>query len=583
MKYTFFYTLLACLSLYACKTTQNSQTTAKKEEKKIEAKPTDSKNAAEDVSGLFIDACTEMIAGDAKVAKELFKQVLKADPKHHASMYNIAKLALEVGADKKDFEEAILMGEEALKYDAENYWYYVTVVDAYKMKGDFENAIRVQTALNQRFSTQKDTYFVLADLYKKTTSYDKAIAIYQQIETKFGYDELIILEKFKLYEDTEKYDDATAMLDKLMKSNPAKTEYYHYKYQLLSKQGKNKEAIEVLKSLLKVQPSDPLALISLADYYKQMDNMQESDKYLFRTFENAETPVKGKLNIVQNLMKEYADKEVADRVRRLIKIIAKIHPNTPEANELQGDIYHLDNQQDSAWSMYKKSLLADPRNDKLWIKLLRESNDTENYMRLLSDAGDALEYYPSNDMIQFYYGISNLRLEYYDAAISSFDKLRKRSSNIEMLMMAEASLAEAKIGAKRTAEAQKGLEDALKKYPQGDILMHVYANFLLGQGNENLVKAQEWITKALTIQPNRTDYLLTQARVFYAQNNFVSANESLEKAINLGNPSAEILQLSGDTLFKMNKKGEATAQWEKAIKAGAKGLNIEKRKKELGG
>lgn len=570
LKFLYSFTFLLSISflwISGCKTTRSAQTKA--------PKTAESPNSdKQKIDELYVDACTDMICGNPKGAKEQFKQVLEIDPRHHASMYNIAKLSLEAATETKDFDESIAMGENAIKLDPNNYWYYVTVVEAYRMKGDFANAIRLQNTAVQRFPKQSDAISGLADLYLKNKQYDDALETYKKIEAKFGVSEERLSSKYKLYMEINKSDEALKTLDELIKLNPTKTDYYHAKFSLLIKQSKDKEGVELLKKLLAVNPNDGVALITLADYYKSQGNMQESDRYLFQTFENTEAPVKGKLNIVQSIIKEYKDVEVAARVRNLVKIMGRVHPNTTETLELQGDIFDLDNKYDSAWTMYKRSIDIEPRNDKVWIKLLNSSNKSQNYNLLLSDANDALEYFPNNEMIQYFYALSNLKQGDYALAISQFEKIKKRTSSADLLTLVSIGLGESYYRNGVYDKSDNAFEEALLSSPNNDLIYNSYA-FYSAYRKEKLPNAKEMIEKALQVKPNNPTYQYTYGWVFYQMNDTKSAIEWFEKAVkNSTKPNGELLERLGDAYYKMGRKDDAVAQWNKANNIGSKKINV---------
>ena len=68
----------------------------KKRNKTEEATPKKGGNK-EKIDFLFIGASTEYVKGEVDAALNMYKEILKLDSKHHASMYNIGKLALEKG------------------------------------------------------------------------------------------------------------------------------------------------------------------------------------------------------------------------------------------------------------------------------------------------------------------------------------------------------------------------------------------------------------------------------------------------------------------------------------------------------
>ena len=94
--------------MFACKQTQPVADT--KESLKVDSGLLDPLTQQR-VRRLYVDACTELMRGDNSAAKQLFEEVLSADPNNHASMFNIAKILI----DQRDFDEAIRYGKIAIE------------------------------------------------------------------------------------------------------------------------------------------------------------------------------------------------------------------------------------------------------------------------------------------------------------------------------------------------------------------------------------------------------------------------------------------------------------------------------------
>lgn len=562
--------LLASVLSPSCRTTQATTKSAK---------PEKSLALQQQISLIYVDACTEMVNGNVAGAKELFLQILKLDAKHHGTMYNLCLLYTEATTDPSDYNESVRMGEGAIALDPNNYWYYEALVDAYRIKGDMANAIRIKKIITQKFPKEPGVFNELADLYIRNKNYDEAIETLNQVPKNHENEEELDLQKYKISVEAGKSAQALTIIDKLIETHPEKAEYVYNKFNLLKKLGRETEGIEVLKNLLKRYPKDSFALLTLADLYKSQNNIEESDKYLFIAFSNPEIGIEGKANVIHTLI-DYIDidKSSIPKVRTLVGILAKTHPNTAIANHFQADLLSFDGKADSARLMYRKALLVEPKDDDMWEKMLSNSLKTNDMSRLQQDALDALEYFPNNDKFSYYLGTANVGIGEYEQAIFAFEKVKRRNvNNPELMSCTYQGLGTAYARSNQWQEAESAFEKALSLAPANVDIYNNYA-YCLALQKDKFAKAKELMVNSLKIQPNNSTSQDVYAFVLYQAGEYEQALVWAEKSV-MRQATPESLEHYGDILYKLGKKEEALSQWNNAIKAGNAKIIIQEKMK----
>lgn len=523
----------------------------------------------------YVDACMEMVNGNPRVAIEHFLKILKLDPAHHASMYNLELLYMEVATGAADYEEAIRLGETTITLDPTNYWYYNTLVDAYRKKGDLNNAIRIQEMIVKQFPKENGVFSTMADLYTRNKSYDKALEIIKQMEARQTVlSEEVGMQKYRLFVEAGKWDEALTTINKIILLHPERHEYIYNKYSLLVRMNKVNDGVELLKNLLQKSPSDSYCLLTLADYYKMQNNLVESDKYLFLAFANPEISVDGKLNVIQSMQKAGdKDKDVEKRLAELIRIFTTTHPNNAATYLLMGDYYVLKEAADSAHIMYKKAIEKDNTKIEIWDKLLESAFRMHNNSILMSDVGEALELFPNNDKFTYYWGMANLERRDYEQALYSFEKIRKRN-RAEPLLTARVH---AGIGTVMSlqggaATAEEEFKKAMNFASEDPLVLSAYSVFL-SDFVKNYIKAKELAEKSVQIAPKVPESQYALALALCQLNDTALAYQAIQKAIQLS-PNADYYELYGDILYKMGKKEDALKQWQQSITLGNTTLNI---------
>ena len=520
------------------------------------------------ISALFIDASTEMIRGNNEKAIEMFKSVISMDNTQDAAYYNLSRVLMETG----QLEESIKYGRQAIQYNDENKWYYHILRRAYLRQGDIPSAIEVQESLLQAFPALQTEQLRLSELYQRNGDQAQALAILNKIENQFGASEDISYRKFYLFKGLDQLDEAIITLNKLIELVPEESRYYRFLYQTLVENGKEAEGIAILKQLLEEDEDNGFALLTLADYYKKNDQLSLSDEYLFRAFNNPDIDPEGKIKILEAFL-GYAgqDAEALKRLRQLLDIFKKVHGEDGVAAAIQGQVFALESNEDSARVYLRQSLLENPARKDLWNRLLFTSFKAGEYQQLFVDSEEALEYFPNDETFLFFFGVSGSRSGQLDGALYALKKILKKPDPSPALIPE----VHAEIGRIYHQQGKAQLSDesfqaALALAPEDDIILNAYA-YRLSQRKVKLEEAEKLILKALDIKPDFPAYQDTYGWILYQMAKYQQAEPILKAAVE-GTDDPEIYEHYGDVLMKMGKREEAIIQWENAK---AKGLKID--------
>lgn len=568
--------LMLSVGIVACKTTKS--TTSKK--KHTSTQPV-TLNAAQQqqVDMLFVDGCVDMMVDNVESAIEQFLQVLRIDPNHHTALYCLAKIYVENPKLKKA-DEAVRVGEAALKGNPENYWYYDVLVSAYLNLGDYPNAIRLQKIVTQKFPKQRGVWKTLLEFYEKTNDPQAALATVKEMETKVGINEDSQIEKFKILVQLNQFEEALTVINKLLELNKEKPEVYYNKYKILMKLNREEEGIALMESMLEQFPNDNFALRTLAEYYKNKGNFKASDEYLFRLFSLQETPLERKIETVNAMIKLLPSNPSLDsKVLQIMKILYDVHPNEAAVYELNGDYYTAKGNYKEARKAYAIAVEKDVTIDKVWEKLLVSGFKANDAVALHKDATEALELYPNNDRFSFFLGMADLGLQHFEDAIEAFERVKKRGvQSQEIMKQVYMGLATAYFKTQNDNEADANYAKALSLTPDDIQTLNTYAYFLAIR-KIKMEKALEMAQKALSLAPNNADCLDTHGYVLYQMGDYEKALLSAQKAVEV-KTNAETLEHLGDILFKLGRVEDAKNKWLQAKNSGNPSINIDEKLKK---
>ena len=563
--------VVAALMLTACKPAETlSSNSGKKNGKDGEQASLTSKTELK-IDYLFVEANTYEMQGKYREALGLYKQILEIDPDHHASLYNIAKISMELNS----YEDAVKYGERACKLDESNIWYYRLLKDAYMASRDYEKAIGVQEQIAKKFDEDPRAQFDLGEIYTQQAQFEKAIEVYEGIEAEMGPSEELLLKKQQLYIYLDQIGKAIAEVDKLIELDPTEDRYFLTKYELYVLNNDFDGAKKCLDEMLTLFPNNGFALLAMAEYYENKGEQSKAREYLKKAFSSRSITLEEKVQVMGSLYQSMGNNPNGiQELKSLTDQLVKEYPREAMVYGIKADLFNAEENYDSSRYYYRKSIELDATNEQVWQELLFLDSREQDFVKMNNDADEALELVPNNSLFLYFKGVAAQQLKETDEAKWAFNKILKQgTSDLEILMQTYFSMAEIFKDEGEYAKSDEMFEEVLEMNPANHLAMNNYA-YYLSLRNEKLDYASQMVQKALEYQPNSSPYLDTYGWILYQQGDYKKAAEWIKKSIDHGG-DGEVFEHYGDALIKLGKREEAIAYWEKAIATGQKELIIE--------
>ena len=150
----------------------------------------------------------------------------------------------------------------------------------------------------------------------------------------------------------------------------------------------------------------------------------------------------------------------------------------------------------------------------------------------------------------------------YHEAIKIYENIiREYGDNNRILFMYASSLN--KVG--KWNKARNILMKILKKNPEDTYTLN-YLAYSLALKNQELKLAQDFIKKALSLDPNNGFFLDTLGWVQYKRKDFISSVFYLEQSVIILPKSSEVMDHLGDCYLMLGRTTEAIYEWKKALK-----------------
>jgi tetratricopeptide (TPR) repeat protein len=516
--------------------------------------------------GLFIDATRERLLGNPSNAAELFKECLKIDANNAAAMYELGTIYFNARKDN----EAIALITNAIKIDPKNEWYRMLLADIYSQLGKNADAAKVLETLVNDYPKKPEFLYEWATELLKAGKYEEGIKVYNRIEESLGITEEISIQKHSIYLSMKQGEKAAEEIKKLIASFPDNSRYLGILADLYTSLGKKDEAFALYEKMEKMNPSDPLLHLSLANYHREKGDKEKSYQELKKAFENPDLDIDTKINILLSYyVLTEVNKELTSQALELTEILVAVHPKEGKAHAMHADFLFREGKMKEAQTAFRKTIELDNSKFLVWSSLLQVDYTLGDYDGLLKESNEALELFPTQAIVYLFNGIAHMQLKNYDDAISILNSgVAYAKKDKQLSGQFYSSLGDAYNFVKKHTESDAAYEKALEIDPANSTVLNNYA-YYLSLRKENMDRAEAMSKKSNELEPNNASFEDTYGWIMYQQSKFTEAKEWIGKALKSSEkPSGVEYEHYGDVLWQLGEIDAAKEYWNKAKVAG---------------
>ena len=562
-----FITYIALISLLAssCATAQKQAKPALKAGPEIQetAISDDDKNEFEYT---FIEALKQKMIGNQQAAVTLFSKCLEINPNSSSAMFELAKMHASSG----DQTSSALLLEKAINLSPENKWYKVLLAQIYQQGKQYKKAADLYQELYALDSENLEYLYMNAALLNSAQKYDLSIKAYDELEKKIGMVDQISVEKQQIYQAAGKKKEAMAELQKLIDSNPNEPRYYGLMADYYLSEKDEENALKYYMKILEIDPENGFVLFSLTSFYREKEDKQKAWEYVRKGFQNKSVEIETK---IQYYLMITADPENSffsnDQVNELVDILVKTNSDDFRVYTVYAEYLIRQGKLAEARDQLRQVLETEKDNYLIWERMLMISNDLLDFKSIYTDAGTAIELFPSQPILYGLRAVACLQLQKYTEALEILDEGEPYLlDNKPMKIQFDLYRAEANYKLNKVEAAFKAFDDVISLDPENYLAMNNYA-YYLSLRNENLEKAELLSGRAVKANPENPTYLDTYAWVLFMRKDYSLAKFYMEIALkNGGDKNGVIVEHYGDILFMLGQKDLAVEQWKKAVVIG---------------
>ena len=515
---------------------------------------------------------------DYASAFRLLQHCLDIHPNAASALYEVSQYYM--------FLRQVPQGQEALEKAVanapDNYWYSQGLASLYQQQNELDKAVTLLEQMVVRFPAKQDPLFNLLDLYGRQEKYDKVISTLNRLEKRMGKNEQLSMEKFRIYLQMKDDKKAFQEIESLVQEYPMDMRYQVILGDVYLQNGKKQEAYDVYQKVLAAEPDNPMAIFSMASYYKQTGQEELYQQQLDTLLLNKKVTPDTKVGVMRQMIveNEQADKD-STQIIALFDRIMKQEQDDPQIPMLYAQYLLSKNMEAESVPVLEQVVDLDPTNKAARMMLIGAAVKKEDYKQIIKVCEPGIEATP--DALEFYYylAVAYNQAEKPDSVISICKRALEHTtadSKKEIVSDFYSILGDMYHTQKQMKEAYAAYDSALVYNPSNIGALNNYAYYLSVE-RRDLDKAEEMSYKTVKAEPNNATYLDTYAWILFEKGNYAEARIYIDNAMKSegGDKSDVIVEHCGDIYYMTGDVDGALTYWKKALEMGSESKTLKQK------
>lgn len=527
----------------------------------------------------FLEAIRQQEMGNFAAAFDLLRHARDINPNAPEVYYEIAGYYI----DMQNGKAARYYFEKAAELAPDNPAYLEKLGQFYISQANYEQALAAYERLYTNNKTREDVLQILYQLYGSQNNYKKMIEAIERMEMLLGSSEQLSLTKMQIFEQMGDKRKAQAELMRLVQKNPLDLNYRIMLGNWFFQNDKKKEAFKEYQAVLKEEPNNAAAQLSLLDYYRDAKNAKVVEELTQKLLESKKTEKETKMALLRQVIIDNQQSDAKDSLE-VIKLFDRVLSYPQEDADIvmmKAAYLTLKNAPvDSVNKVYEQAIAIEPDNSRARIALIQNIWKEEQYDKVISISRPAQEYNPEEMVFYYFEGFAQYMKKENDAALQTFKKgvaQIKPDSDPNIVSDFYAIMGDILHEKGLDKEAFEAYDSCLHWRPENLAALNNYAYYLSLSKND-LKKAEQMSYKTIKKEPANPTFLDTYAWILFLQERYEEANIYIDQAIkNDTTPSGVLFEHAGDIYYHVGKTAEALASWQQALKLGDKSATLKKK------
>lgn len=513
----------------------------------------------------FIDAMLQRQKGNNDAAFDLLKHCVHIRPEAPEAYFFLAQYYMSL----KQNDKAIECFKKAADLEPDNSTYLETLAKAYVTNDNDSLAIGTLEKIVEKETGRIDILEMLVQLYQNRADYDNTIKTLDRLETLEGKNERLTYAKSEIYSLTGDKKAAINEMKKLADQYPNDLNYRGMYGDALLMNGREKEAFDIYTGILKAEPDNYRAQLSMRAYYKQKDMAADANSMTMQLLLNKNTGDDARVYIMRQ---EIAESENgggdSTKILRLFdRMMAQPQASTDIAILYATYMSLKKMPQEKIEAVLEKVLAQTPDNAAARLQLVAYAWQRDDLDRVIELCKAARQYNPDEMAFYYYEGMAHFRKDDNDSALNAFQNgisVIGEHSDPDIVSDFYAVMGDLLYEKGRAAEAYAAYDSCLQWKDDNIGCLNNYAYYLSVNG-DSLDKAEKMSYRTVKAEPKNATYLDTYAWILFMQGRYAEAKIYIDQAVqNDSDSSAVILEHAGDIHAKAGDIDGAVELWARA-------------------
>ena len=525
-----------------------------------------SENDAKRFKYFYLEAVRQQQKGNFAAAFDLLRHCLDINPSAPEAYFALSSYYSEM----QDDSTMLACMEKAAQLSPENVTYLERLGQVFIKTHDYDKATEVYEQLAANSPGRTDVLGILIQLYQHADNYDKVISTLERIETLEGSSEDLTLSKMQVYSIQGDKKKEIKELRNLARQHPNDYKYRVMIGNWLLQNGKEKEALSEYNSVLKKEPDNIMAQMSLLDYYKSQNQDSLARTQAERLLLSPNTEPESKVLLLRQLISD--NEEHGGDSTEILGIFRKIL-RQPQENAAMAELcaiyMSLKNMpEDSVNAVYEQILEIEPDNVGARLQLLQSTWRKKDFDRIIAISKPGVEYHPDNIWFYYFLGLAYAQKDESDLELNILRKgveQANEESNKDIVSDFYAMIGDLLHESGKYEEAYAAYDSCLQWKPDNIGCLNNYAYFLSVEGRD-LPKAEQMSYRTVKSEPGNATFLDTYAWILFKQQRFEEARIYIDQAVAADSAqSAVIVEHAGDIYMMAGNEKKAMEYWQKAL------------------
>lgn len=526
-------------------------------------------NAQRRFNDFFLEAVRQQNRGNYTGAFDLLRHANEINPEAAEVYFMLSGYYMDLKNDsmaRQCFEKAAALNPDNNMYKERLGQFYIT-------QSQFDKAIETYESLYAGNKERDDVLDVLYRLYRQVVDYPKMIETLNRMEEQNGANEEITLSKMQVYEQLGDKDKVLKELKSLVAKHPYELGYRVMTGNWLLQNNKTEAALKEFKAVLKEEPDNVGALMSMLDYYNAKGETSKADELQGRLLEADDTETETKAELLRQAISDaQKNGEGSEKVLKLFdKVLAKPQ-KTADLLMLKAAYMSLVKiSQDSINDVYSQALAIEPDNSRARFLLIQGIWPKQDYDRIIEIARPAQQYNPDEMAFYYFQGLAHFQKDEKDEALETFKKgvaQIKPDSDPGIVSDFYAIMGDILHSKGLADKAFEAYDSCLQWKEDNYGALNNYAYYLSEEGKD-LNRAEQMSYKTIKAEPTNATYLDTYAWILFMQKRYEDAKIYIDETLkNDSLPSGVVLEHAGDIYAMTGNMDKAMDYWRQAVDKG---------------